>query len=387
MGKTGQSLYFVKALIGVHEIVYNITMKLTGLITIFSSLIVAGFASAAERFEMYNGVRPLGMGNASVAAVNDETALIVNPAGLGKLRNFFGTIFDPELDLGSVALNTYRAKSFSNPVSISQVLPAVALTPGDYFYARTQLFPSFVAKNFGIGLLVKNEIASVADSATSASLYYRDEMALLLGYNFRFWDGRIKLGFTGKMISRTEVNESALDPSGAIDMDSLSAAGYAKHGLGIGGDAGLILTAPWSNLPTLALVARDIGNTSFDKSYYSRMSTPQKPDRATQDIDAGFSFQVIHKSNIRSLWAFDYHGILTAKDEEDKNKLYHFGVEVNFGDVFFLRTGYNQRYVTAGFELASERFQFQLATYGEEVGTAANPKEDRRNVAKFTFRF
>lgn len=357
-------------------------MKLTWFLVLFSSL-----SGAAERFEFYNGIRPLGMGNASVASVNDETALIVNPAGLGKLRNFFGTILDPEIELGSGAVNTYRARSFSNPTSITQVLPAVAATPGDYFYARTQLFPSFVARNFGIGILMKNELASLAESATSASVFYRDDMALLLGYNFRFWDGRIKLGFTGKLISRTEVNETAIDPSGSIDLPSLATANQAKHGLGIGTDVGLILTAPWNNLPTLGLVARDIGNTTFDKTYFTRMTTNERPNNAVQDVDAGFSFQVIHKPNIRSLWSFDYHGLLTAKDEEDKNKLYHFGFEVNFGDVFFCRAGYNQRYITAGFELASERFQFQIASYGEEVGTAAAPKEDRRNVAKFTFRF
>ncbi len=357
-------------------------MKLIGILALFSSIVMA-----KERFEFFNGVRPLGMGNASVAAVNDETALLVNPAGLGKLRNFFGTIVDPELDIGSSAMNLYRAKSFSNPVSVSQVLPAAAAAPGNYFYSRAQVFPSFVAKNFGIGIFAKNEIAALATSATEASLFYRDDLAILLGYNFRFWDGRIKIGFTGKMISRTEINEDVIDPSGPIDMTSLAAAGQAKHGLGIGTDLGVMLTAPWDNLPTLALVARDIGNTTFDKSYYTRMSASEKPNSAPQDIDAGLSFQVIHKANIRSLWTIDYKGILTAKDEEDKNKLYHLGIEFNFGDVFFLRTGYNQRYVTAGFELASERFQFQIATYGEEVGTAANPKEDRRNVAKFTFRF
>lgn len=345
------------------------------------------FLNAKERYEFYNGIRPLGMGNASVAAVNDETALLINPAGLGKLRNLFGTIFDPELDIGSTALNIYRTKSFSNPVSISQVMPAVALAPTDYYYSRMQVFPSFVAKNFGIGIFAKNELAAVATSATAASLFYRDDLAILLGYDFRFWDGRIKLGFTGKIISRTEVDENVVDPSTGMDIPSLVTADKAKHGLGIGGDVGLMMTAPWSNLPTLAIVARDIGNTVYDKTYFTRLTTNSRPNTTVQDIDAGFSFQVIHKANIRSLWTVDYKGILTAKDEEDKQKLYHLGIEVNFGDVFFVRTGYNQRYITAGFELASERFQFQVATYGEEVGTAASPREDRRNVAKFTFRF
>ena len=46
---------------------------------------------AMERREFYNGVRGLGMGGASVGVVNDETALLLNPAGMGKLRNAFVT--------------------------------------------------------------------------------------------------------------------------------------------------------------------------------------------------------------------------------------------------------------------------------------------------------
>lgn len=363
---------------------HNLRMK-KGFFLVYLAISIHSLAS--ERVEFYNGIRPLGMGNTQVATVNDETGLVVNPAGLGKLRNYFGTIFDPELDLGTNAMNTYRAKSYSNPFSISDVLPAVALTPGDYYHARGQVFPSFVAKNFGIGILAKYDLNALAESATSVNTFYRDDISLLLGYDFRFWDGRVKFGFVGKLISRIELKETALDSTGSLDTPSLVAQDKIKQGLGMGADVGMLLTAPWNNLPTLGVVVRDVGNTKYDKTYFNRLTTNLKPDTTLQDMDVGLSFQVIHKPNVRSIWSIEYQGVLTAKDEEDPTKLYHAGFEVNFGDVFFLRAGYNQRYFTGGFELASERFQFQVATYGEEIGTSSSPKEDRRNVAKFTFRF
>jgi len=83
----------------------------------------------------------------------------------------------------------------------------------------------------------------------------------------------------------------------------------------------------------------------------------------------------------------EYRNVLTASQVEDKAKLVHGGLEFNFGDVFFLRAGYNQRYLTGGFELSSEKFQFQIATYGEEIGTASAPVEDRRYTFKLSFRF
>ncbi len=56
---------------------------------------------AQELHEFYNGARGLSMGGAAIAVTNDETALMVNPAALGKLRDSYRTIFDPEIDGGT----------------------------------------------------------------------------------------------------------------------------------------------------------------------------------------------------------------------------------------------------------------------------------------------
>lgn len=347
------------------------------------------WARAAELREFYNGVRGLGMGDSSVAVVNDETALILNPAALGKLRDFYGTILDPELDMGQKAINMYNAKAYTQPFTLSNVVPAATAVPGDYYHARGQIFPSFVAKNFGIGILQKYNMDLLSDATgTNVETFYRDDLAILLGYNFRFFDGRIKLGFTGKVISRVEINESALPANGPLDLPTLGTNGIAKEGVGMGADVGLILTAPWTFLPTLSAVVHDVGNTTFDKMPGTRLSTSTaRPAMAVQDVDVGVALFPIHKKNIRSSWTLEYRNLLTASSQDDKAKLIHGGLEFNFGDVFFLRAGYNQRYFTGGFELSSERFQFQIATYGEEIGTATAPTEDRRYTFKLSFRF
>ncbi|MCB0384242.1 MAG: hypothetical protein KDD43_02520, partial [Bdellovibrionales bacterium] len=40
-------------------------------------------ANAGQNFEFYRGIRQMSMGGAAIAVVNDETALLSNPAGLG----------------------------------------------------------------------------------------------------------------------------------------------------------------------------------------------------------------------------------------------------------------------------------------------------------------
>lgn len=365
-------------------------MKSLG-VFLFTLMSIAFSASAQEKREFYNGIRYLGMGGAGIAIANDETALAVNPAGLGRVRDFYGTIIDPELDISWNLTNMYRNTTFSQPTVLDNVMPTVLNNAGTYFHASQQIMPSFVARNFGIGFLSRTTLDLEANDPAhpnNVNAFYRDDMAFLLGYNLRLWDGRIKIGFTGKIVSRIELNEPALDASGAIDKPSLAAAGKLKEGVGAGADVGIMLTAPWKFLPTLAATVHDVGGTPYDKLYGVRdHDATTRPDASLQDADVGISISPIMDNKVRSTWSLQYNNVLTASSEPDKAKLIHFGMEYNFGDIVFLRAGYNQRYWTAGFELASERFQFQLASYGEEIGTVDAPREDRRYLVKVGLRF
>lgn len=355
-------------------------------IALIQTVLLIAFAfdvNAQERRSFYSGARCQAMGGACIAVTNDETALLVNPAGLGKLRDFYGTIFDPELEFGYQTQGFYSEKSFSNPYSLEDIKDALDKKRSAYYHAKAQVFPSFVGRNFGIGLYGNYLLdAEMSGDGSTINTYYRNDLAFVLGFNFRFFDGRVKLGFNTKLINRIEVDNPTLSSTGPLNYSAI-----ASEGLGLSTDVGLILTAPWTFLPTLSAVVRDVGGTSFDQANGIRMSTTTRPNLVKQDVDVAAALFPIHTNYVRSSWTVEYRGLLTSQDEPDKAKLIHAGLEFNFGDVFFLRGGYNQRYWTAGMELASERFQWQVATYGEEVGTVDTPKEDRRYTFKFAFRF
>lgn len=356
-------------------------------------LIVFAFAESAsaqftERREFYKGLRYQAMGGAMLAVANDETALAANPAGLGRLRDFYGTIVDPEIELNTEGINAYNSKAYTDPFSLKQVVETMATKPNDLFNSRGQVMPSFVAKNFGIAILKKFDLQARAKSATDVDVFYRDDVSLLLGYNLRLFEGRIKIGVTGKLTSRVEVDTVALNPTAqGLGLKSLATAGIAKAGTGFGFDAGILLAAPWAWIPTIGAVYRDVGGTSFSQDTMKRLDGAGEPNQVEGDIDVGLALFPIHANQVRSSFVLEYRGLLTQSDEDDKAKLMHFGYELNFSDIAFLRAGYHQRYWTAGFEFASERMQFQVASYGEEVGTRSNPEEDRRWALKVAFRF
>jgi len=358
--------------------------RISTIFLILSGLILSSHDGwARERRSFYEGARGRAMGGAQIATVNDETALLINPAALGKLRDFYGTIFDPELDYSNNVNSMNQASSITQPFSISAIKDTLDASRETYYHAKAQVFPSLVARNFGIGLYGSYLLDGEMNAAgTNMDIFYRNDIALALGYNFRFFDGRIKLGFNAKLINRIEVDNQTVDPTGALDLPTL-----ASEGTGLSTDVGLIMTGPWTWLPTVSAVVHDVGNTAFDKASGVRLSTTNRPATVPQDMDVAVALFPIHSNRVRSTWSLEYRGLLTSSQETDKAKLIHGGVEFNISDILFIRAGYNQRYYTAGVEIASERMQFQIATYGEEIGDETAPREDRRTVFKFAFRF
>lgn len=338
---------------------------------------------AQEVREFYNGVRSLGMGGVGIAVVNDETAVMVNPAALGKLRDSYKTIFDPEID-GGTNLGTFlQRESFSNPFDLEQVKKTTDGWRGKYFHSNFKLFPSYVTQNFGIGLLMNYTTdAEMNELGTVMKTFSRQDLGLMTGFNLRFFDGKIKFGFNIKAISRVEVDKD-IDPTASLALKD-----NAKEGSGIGGDLGIILTAPVATLPTLSAVVRDAGGMSFTSGKGLRLSTAEQPVKVEQDVDVGLAIFPIHSNSVRSSIALEVKSLTAMGKAIDKSRFYHLGYELNLYDLVFLRAGLHQNTWTAGAEISSERWQLQLASYEEQIGTdGVSLRGDRRFVLKTGIRF
>jgi hypothetical protein len=372
-------------------------------IFVTSILFVTMNADAKERFEFYNGVRSLGMGGVTAAVVNDETALLSNPAALGKLRDYFVTVLDPELELGADtdALLGGKYTAFLDP---QDTLDKAQASPGKRLHQRVQLFPSFVTTNFGLGVYGRYVAdAMVSADSTTYEYEYRNDYALVLGFNLRLFDGRIKFGINARGVNRVEVqrDDIAVAATG-LDFEAISGTEtLAREGFGIGTDVGLIFTGPWKTLPTLAFVYHDAGITSYDMNDGYFFITDRRPERTPPTLDVGLGFFPIVGKNSRMAISVEMMDVLDALEpvEDEKSdevmRRLHAGMEVNFSDIFFLRLGMNQGYLTYGLELAIENTQLQFASYGEEVGDVIaaggtgtyTAVEDRRYVGKFSYRF
>ncbi len=341
-------------------------------------LFFSGLTASAnnEWFEFYNNSRSLGMGGCSVAITSDDTSLYRNPANMGSLRDLYGTVLDPESE-GTSNLTATQ-------IDIASVMGTLASKPDTYYRHKTQLSPVIVRRNVGFGFIYKNEISAEITSAapTVMNTKYVNDMGAIFGTNLRLFDGRIKIGAAVRAINRIEVTNDVLSTTGPTDLQTIGSEGTA-----LAYDAGILFQAPWTYLPTIGAVVHDVGDTIFDKKDGLRMTTATRPATVKQSVDAAIAFFPIHSNQFRSVWTFEYSDITNSRNDTDSAKRMHVGFELNARDILFLRLGYNQRYMTAGFEIATENIVWQVSSYGEEIGTATTPREDRRLNVKFAVRF
>ncbi|MBC7741765.1 MAG: hypothetical protein H7061_06195 [Bdellovibrionaceae bacterium] len=352
-------------------------------VTVISFLFAINATANNEWFELYNNTRSQGMGGASIAVTSDETSLYRNPANLGSVRDAYGTVLDPELEGSSNFVQQVTSSAIGKAFDADGIKAILNTKRNTYYHAKTQLSPSLVTRNLGIGLIYRNEVSSEMDAAgTFLDHKYQSDVGAVFGTNVRFFDGRVKVGASAKFINRIELINPTLSTATSTDM---SVAG--SEGSAFAFDGSILLQAPWKLIPTLGVVVRDIGGTKFDKQDGVRLSTQTRPQTVPQSVDVAAAIFPIHANQIRSVWTVEYSDVTNSRVDTDNAKRIHVGIEVNTRDIFFLRMGYNQRYWTAGIEVSAEHFQWQISSYGEEIGTEAAPREDRRLSTKISVRF
>ena len=336
-----------------------------------------------EAYDFFRGVRQMGMGGAYTAVVNDETAVLSNPAGLGRLRDSTFTLIDPQVTGSFNDTNLVPITSAPHAGSMQNLLSDLNKHPGQPFQGGLQFFPSFVTQNFGIGLY-GNYVVNAAVDKTGQNYTYRslNDYAAALGYSFRFFGGVLKLGVTTRLVNRTLVDTTVPASSTGLNAGSL-----ASGGLGVGSDVGLIVTAPVQLLPTFSVVVRDVGTTNYGLSKGFLASTSTRPPPTPQSIDFGLALFPILANHTRVSLTAEAHDILHMNSGAGTLSHLHVGGEYNFADFLFLRAGCNEGYWTAGLEFATERIQLQVASYGEETGVIGARLVDRRWMLKAAMRF
>lgn len=379
-------------------------------ITIMIFLTDAAVAAPALDFSIhqpYVSTRALGMGNAFAAVADDHSAMFYNPAGLarredGNLHFFLRGAIDPSIlkladDISKTEKNGSESEQITNMVNLLES------HYGDHYYSRIPTIGAswvrphwglaFIPADVSLDLSLHQQVGPMINvngyaESTLAYSYARDVKWLPSSH-------RLSVGATLKAIHRifvgTAVSAGELASGGEVFNEK-----DGDEGLTVDADLGFLWDPPMPSSgflslfrlakPTFAFVVRNVADYGFTSNLHVISKESGEPPKLGRRFDFG------SKWKLPDFWVFDPHLAVDIRDVGHENwnwkKGLHAGAELYWKMANWWKghwsVGLNQTYLSAGVGARLAWFQFDIATWGEEVGTLDSPKQNRRYMLELS---
>jgi hypothetical protein len=399
----------------------------------FASLIFAQSALGAELFEIYESPRSLGMGGATTAIANDDSAIFTNPAGISRTRkawsrNALNMLRFPNLvtAYNNAGRAFYQGSSTAQKENAEQILEEAEKIADKPFYARAGAFPVAILEYgkrpsipYAIGAY-SNSTAFGRIASASPDQAYLESISDVGGVLTFGYTGRSnRVSFAGQVRGVTRyAYEESIPTVELYDRSALSKRirENANIGTGIGVDAGMLLTVGDFWFPTIGFSALNLPTgckTNYLNPYSKQRETVcgtvysgtiKSPDaKSTVDpsdfrvgvaitprLDREYSMRIgLDAHHLALLGGSNHYGLGGI----DAIKLVHGGVEFFFGNpllpdpVWSLRGGMSQGYSTFGATARIGFLALEGAVYGRDISDTAAPEQDRRYSLGLTGEF
>lgn len=329
----------------------------------------------------FNSARCAALGQSCMPSVDEPSeSLMVNPAGVAKQR---GVHFEPLLlqtqanktlvrDFPTDAAKIYNLNSMS---------PALQDKPGLAPMGGFSIFPNFGFRGFAAGVLYQRKIAPVYRN----SVLYGDSVSQFtpsVGIGFRLASGVLRFGYVLQWVNQA---------SGRISFNTtdtnISYGRQLPQGSGLSHNAGFALTLPYIYLPSLTLVARNIGGLRYNMPSMIHFSQDPSGRPATEKASYDVGIGWLYKGPFGS--KFNFQGVFRdASNTADATALKRaaFGIELDILSTVKLRGGFGSGYPSAGlgFELLKSRVD--ISWFSDDVGTRATPVRDQKYMFQYSFK-
>jgi hypothetical protein len=344
----------------------------------------AHHANAEELKWTHFGVRPLGMGNAFVGQADDFNALYYNPAGLAWLNTWTFEILSLR---GEVSANTTNAISdistfaSSGSGSTDATIELIQKQGGKPLGLNLGLEPFFVMPHFGFALAIEMPTQLTFHNDITFDVNAGPRLYFPVGFAASFLRNRLAVGFNAKALGQMGVDRS-------FDIDSLdnltngtsgegSLGDYVLGGYGLGFDTGILFRPDAKRSTTFGISVLDVGGTAF-KPTSTGTGTMGAPETRQPSVNTGISFKPVKTA---SQYVSVNADVVAINQPVHFSKKVNLGAEYGLGEFLKVQGGLHQGEWTAGLQLDIMLLKLRLATYAEQLGTAAGQDEilsDRR---------
>ncbi|NQZ01368.1 MAG: hypothetical protein HRT45_11960 [Bdellovibrionales bacterium] len=358
----------------------------------------------------YISTRAMGMGNAFTAVADDYSAVFYNPAALarrkdGNLHMMVRAAVEADY-MGLINDIEGVDQSLSDDDKLAEYIDILDSNLGEHYHLRAPtlgaiwarpgwgvaFIPADLSTDIGIGQTIGPRLNVNAYLDTTLAYSYARDTAWLPKNH------RLSVGATMKAIHRVHVGQ-AIGAADLVSDTEVFDTSDANEGLTVDVDLGFMYnppipeTGPLSVMqyfkPTFAFVIRNVIDHGFQWNFNFIDDGSGQPPDLQRRFDFGSKFEV------PDIWVFDPKVAIDIRDVGHSNwsfqKGLHIGAELYWTMYSWWKghwaVGLNQGYLTAGVGARLAWFQFDFATYGEEVGVDAAPKESRRYMLELSLDF
>ncbi len=361
---------------GIRLIIILLTLKVISIPVARAQL---GFEDHAFP-EIITSARALAMGNAFIAKTDDPWAVFYNPAGLGTVRGSALQMGQIHTEFNNGFWDLTKGEGSSTVSKMMRNFNADGLRrnlmdrPGNMSHSRLSLFPNFTTRYLSFGYVYSQQArARLTDLNSDMEFATRTDHGPLLGMNFSFFGGILKLGASTVYLHRRQL-QAEYDINQTIEIP--------REDYDIGRafitNLGARVTLPYTFLPTFAAVMRNATNSSFKAT-----RSNDTPEDIARSIDLGVSITPQVGQVTRMHLEVNYKDLSDEYDTDMKRRL-GMGVEFDMWRRYFVRFGYGDGFGSAGIGLRHQAFSFDLTTYAVDLSeNRFRGEEDRRWVLSF----
>jgi hypothetical protein len=343
--------------------------------------LIVGISGASHAI-LYEGIRPLGMGNAFTALADDENAVFYNPAGLSKVSTVTVGLLNPKISVARDSIDLIKDAEDTDFDETGEVAALLRQYTGKAQHLSVGLFPHVGVNISDAGVLFGVLAHSAMNVQIRNPAWPQSQVELnadlgpVLGAGFKVPAAEgLSVGMAVKYIYRNSLNEVYTPAQIAsdnfediIEDDFNSGSGFS---LDIGAIYDINQLVPFFDSTRIGIAGLNLPNRSMGNAASIK-----------HQFNVGIAAEKSLLPWCTLIGAFDVHDITqSAIDESQLSRRIHIGAELQFPMVS-LRTGINDGYWSAGTTLDARIFKLDLATYKVEQGAYAGQKDDRRYIAQ-----
>ena len=338
--------------------------------------------------------RGAAMGGALAGLADGADAPYLNPAAIGGLhvrhhhpqtiRLLHFPFLGAAMNENSINLNEdiNQIGGLSDQALVDRVLDAYE---GKRQYGRFSFVPSLTFSRISLAYIQDMQLAAVKQSTTAIDTHYRSTNGPSLGFSITDPDGWFYFGAWGAWLQRKETKgdfqfEQLNDPERRKATIKENSHRYS----GFSGSVGMIWRMSDLSLPTLSLVAREVGQTTYTSDDASTSPTVVEPQNLITafSISPSIGKQMFYNATIEAFNLLD-------KDLAIEQKL-RVGMELTYGEKYGVRAPMSIRY---GYNIAGSSFgiglnlglvNLQASIFSQDIGMGNSRFIERRGVINFS---